>query len=52
MDVLVNNAGITRDALLHKMAVEQWQDVMRTNLDSLFNMTRAVIEPMRAAMDS
>ena len=49
VEVLVNNAGITRDALLHKMAVEQWQDVMRTNLDSLFNMTRAVIEPMRAA---
>lgn len=47
--VLVNNAGITRDALMHKMALEQWQEVMRTNLDSLFNMTRAVIEPMRAA---
>lgn len=49
VEVLVNNAGITRDALLHKMDVAQWQDVMRTNLDSLFNMTRAVIEPMRAS---
>lgn len=49
VDVLVNNAGITRDALMHKMALEQWQEVMRTNLDSLFNMTRAVIEPMRAS---
>jgi len=48
VEVLVNNAGITRDALLHKMVVEQWQEVMRTNLDSLFNMTRAVIEDMRA----
>lgn len=48
VEILVNNAGITRDALLHKMALEQWQDVMRTNLDSLFNMTRAVIEDMRA----
>ncbi len=49
VEVLVNNAGITRDTLLHKMDVSQWQDVIRTNLDSLFNMTRAVIEPMRAA---
>jgi acetoacetyl-CoA reductase len=49
VEVLVNNAGITRDTLLHKMTVDQWQDVIRTNLDSLFNMSRAVIEPMRAA---
>jgi acetoacetyl-CoA reductase len=49
IEVLVNNAGITRDTLLHKMSFEQWQDVMHTNLDSLFNMTRSVIEPMRAA---
>ncbi len=47
VEVLVNNAGITRDTLLHKMDVTQWQDVMRTNLDSLFNMSRAVIEDMR-----
>lgn len=48
VDILVNNAGITRDALLHKMTLEQWQEVMTTNLDSLFNMTRLVIEGMRA----
>jgi acetoacetyl-CoA reductase len=45
--VLVNNAGITRDAALHRMKPEQWHDVIRTNLDSVFNMTRGVIEGMR-----
>ena len=48
IEVLVNNAGITRDGALHKMALEQWSAVMATNLDSLFNMTRNVIEGMRA----
>ena len=48
VDVLVNNAGITRDTTLHKMTVDQWQAVISTNLDSLFNMTRNVIENMRA----
>jgi acetoacetyl-CoA reductase len=43
----VNNAGITRDTTLHRMKVEQWQAVLSTNLDSLFNMTRNVIEGMR-----
>ncbi len=47
IDILVNNAGITRDAALHKMTPEQWGDVIRTNLDGLFNMTRNVIEGMR-----
>ena len=47
-DILVNNAGITRDALLHRMTPEQWREVMTTNLDSLFNMSRQVIEGMRA----
>jgi acetoacetyl-CoA reductase len=47
VDVLVNNAGITRDTTLHRMKPEQWSDVIRTNLDSLFNMTRGVIEGMR-----
>ncbi len=47
VDVLVNNAGITRDVMLHKMTLEQWQQVMQTNLDSLFCMTRCVIEGMR-----
>ncbi len=47
IDVLVNNAGITRDTMLHKMKLEQWQAVINTNLNSLFNMTRPVIEGMR-----
>jgi acetoacetyl-CoA reductase len=46
--VLVNNAGITRDGMFHRMTAEQWSCVIRTNLDSLFNMTRPVIEGMRA----
>lgn len=45
--VLVNNAGITRDATLHKMTLEHWQQVIQTNLSSCFNMCRAVIEGMR-----
>lgn len=47
--VLVNNAGITRDGMLHKMSSEDWQSVMETNLYSCFNMTRAVIKDMRDA---
>lgn len=47
IDVLVNNAGITRDATLHRMTFEQWDAVIRTDLTSLFNMCRAVIESMR-----
>jgi acetoacetyl-CoA reductase len=47
VEVLVNNAGITRDAMLHKMKPEQWNAVINTNLNSLFNMTRPVIEGMR-----
>jgi acetoacetyl-CoA reductase len=47
VDVLVNNAGITRDTMLHKMTEQQWREVIATNLDSLFCMTRAVIEGMR-----
>ncbi len=47
VDVLVNNAGITRDTTLHRMAAEQWRAVLATNLDSVFNMTRGVIEGMR-----
>ena len=47
VDVLVNNAGITRDSFFHKMTKEQWSDVIRTNLDSLFNVTRPVWEGMR-----
>src|SRR5690606_2854474 len=47
VESLVNNAGITRDVTLHKMTPEQWSAVISTNLDSLFNMTRNVIEGMR-----
>jgi acetoacetyl-CoA reductase len=48
VDILVNNAGITRDAALHRMAPAQWAEVIRTNLDSVFNMTRLVIDGMRS----
>jgi acetoacetyl-CoA reductase len=47
VDILVNNAGITRDSMFHKMTVEQWCDVINTNLNSLFYMCRPVIEGMR-----
>src|ERR1700730_1387534 len=47
IDILVNNAGITRDAQLHRMKPEQWTEVINTNLGSLFNMCRQVIEGMR-----
>ena len=47
VDVLVNNAGITRDAMFHRMTPEQWSAVINTNLNSLFNMCRPVIEGMR-----
>lgn len=47
IDVLVNNAGITRDAFLHKMTPKKWNDVIATNLNSVFNMTHQVIGGMR-----
>lgn len=47
VEVLVNNAGITRDSTLHKMTFEQWNAVIQTNLSSCFNMCRCVIESMR-----
>jgi acetoacetyl-CoA reductase len=47
VDIVVNNAGITRDTAFHKMAPEQWTAVINTNLNSLFNMCRPVIEGMR-----
>ncbi|HVA40900.1 MAG TPA: acetoacetyl-CoA reductase [Candidatus Binataceae bacterium] len=47
IEILVNNAGITRDATLHHMAPEQWWAVVNTNLGSMFNMCRNVIESMR-----
>ena len=47
VEVLVNNAGITRDTMFHRMKPEQWSAVINTNLNSLFNMCRQVIEGMR-----
>ena len=47
VDILVNNAGITRDTTFHKMSPQQWGDVINTNLNSVYNMTRPVIEGMR-----
>jgi acetoacetyl-CoA reductase len=47
VEILVNNAGITRDSVLHKMTPEQWGQVIATNLTSCFNMCRLVIEGMR-----
>jgi acetoacetyl-CoA reductase len=47
VDILVNNAGVTRDAMFHRMGWDQWSAVIRTNLDSMFAMTRPVIEGMR-----
>lgn len=46
IDVLVNNAGITRDGMFKKMTWEQWNEVLSANLDSMFHMTRLVINPM------
>ena len=48
IEILINNAGITRDSAFHRMTAEQWHAVINTNLNSLFNMTRPVIEGMRA----
>jgi acetoacetyl-CoA reductase len=48
VDVLVNNAGITKDGMFHRMTKDQWYGVINTNLNSLFNMTRPVWEGMRA----
>ena len=47
IDVVVNNAGITRDGFFHKMTPDQWNAVINTNLNSLFNMCRPVIDGMR-----
>src|SRR5690606_7903052 len=47
VEILVNNAGITRDTTFHRMTAEQWHEVINTNLNSVFNVTRPVIEGMR-----
>ncbi len=49
IDVLVNNAGITRDTLLMRMTELQWDEVINTNLKSVFNLTKAVQRPMLKA---
>ena len=47
VEILINNAGITRDGTIHKMTYEQWNAVIQTNLTSCFNMSKAVIDGMR-----
>lgn len=49
LDILVNNAGITRDTLLMRMSEEQWDEVLRVNLKSVFNLTKAATKPMMRA---
>ena len=49
IDILINNAGITRDTLLMRMSEEQWDEVMRVNLKSVFNLTKAATKPMMRA---
>jgi 3-oxoacyl-[acyl-carrier protein] reductase len=49
LDILVNNAGITRDTLLMRMSEDQWDEVMRVNLKSVFNLTKAATKPMMRA---
>jgi acetoacetyl-CoA reductase len=48
IEILINNAGITRDTTMHRMSFEEWNAVIQTNLTSCFNMTRQVIEGMRS----
>lgn len=49
IDILINNAGITRDTLLMRMSEEQWDEVLRVNLKSVFNLTKAATKPMMRA---
>ena len=46
IDILVNNAGITRDNLMLRMSKEDWDTIIKVNLDSVFNLTKAVIKPV------
>ena len=48
VDILINNAGVNRDRTLRRMTPEQWNEVVQTNLSSIFNCTKAVLEPMMA----
>jgi acetoacetyl-CoA reductase len=47
VDVIVNNAGVTRDSMLHKLTPDDWTEVIRTNLNSMYNITQPVLEGMR-----
>lgn len=49
LDIVVNNAGITRDGLLMRMTEDQWDEVLRVNLKSVFNLTKAATKPMMRA---
>ncbi len=49
IDILVNNAGITKDNLLMRMSKDDWDTIIKVNLDSVFNLTKAVIKPMMKA---
>ena len=49
IDILINNAGITRDNLMLRMSKEDWDTIIKVNLDSVFNLTKAVIKPMMKA---
>ncbi|MBJ4962479.1 SDR family NAD(P)-dependent oxidoreductase, partial [Salmonella enterica subsp. enterica serovar Mbandaka] len=49
IDILINNAGITRDNLLLRMSKDDWDTIIKVNLDSVFNLTKAVIKPMMKA---
>ena len=51
IDILINNAGITKDNLILRMSAEDWSKVIQTNLDSVFNLTKAVIKPMMKQRD-
>lgn len=49
IDILINNAGITRDNLMLRMSKDDWDTIIKVNLDSVFNMTKAVVKPMMKA---
>ncbi len=49
IDILINNAGITRDNLMLRMSKDDWDTIIKVNLDSVFNLTKAVIKPMMKA---
>jgi acetoacetyl-CoA reductase len=48
VEVVINNAGITKDAMLHRMTPQMWNEVMRVNLGSMFNMTQPLLDGMRS----